>query len=54
MCADAADSNRPCQNDPVQMNATTPERSTPVENISGLIEQVTFFNEESGFCVLRA
>jgi len=35
------------------MNATAPERSTPVENISGLIERVTFFNEESGFCVLR-
>jgi exodeoxyribonuclease V alpha subunit len=35
------------------MNAVTPERSTPTESISGLIERVTFFNEESGFCVLR-
>jgi exodeoxyribonuclease V alpha subunit len=35
------------------MTATAPERSTPVENISGLIERVTFFNEESGFCALR-
>jgi hypothetical protein len=29
------------------MNAVAPE------NISGLIERVTFFNEESGFCVLK-
>jgi exodeoxyribonuclease V alpha subunit len=35
------------------MNATAPERSTHAESISGLIERVTFFNEESGFCVLR-
>ena len=35
------------------MNATTPARSTPTESISGLIERVTFFNEEIGFCVLR-
>ena len=35
------------------MNAATPERSTPTESISGLIEWVTFFSEESGFCVLR-
>jgi exodeoxyribonuclease V alpha subunit len=35
------------------MNAATTERSTPAEKISGLIERVTFFSEESGFCVLR-
>ena len=35
------------------MNATAPERSAPTENVSGVIERVTFFNEESGFCVLR-
>ena len=35
-----------------QTNATAPERSTnPTENISGLIERVTFFNEEGGFYV---
>jgi exodeoxyribonuclease V alpha subunit len=26
---------------------------TPIENLSGLIERVTFFNEENGFAVLR-
>jgi exodeoxyribonuclease V alpha subunit len=35
------------------MNATTPERSAPTAQLSGVIERVTFFNEESGFCVLR-
>jgi hypothetical protein len=35
------------------MSANVPERSTPTENISGLIEWVTFFNEDNGFCVLR-
>jgi hypothetical protein len=38
------------------MNAIAPERSTPIESISGLIEPVTFWNDsnqESGFCVLR-
>ena len=35
------------------MNALSPERSTPTESLSGLIERVTFFNEESGFAVLR-
>ena len=34
------------------MNAATPER-TVTEGISGLIERVTFHNDESGFCVLR-
>jgi exodeoxyribonuclease V alpha subunit len=35
------------------MNAATPERQTTTEQISGLIERVTFHSEESGFCVLR-
>jgi exodeoxyribonuclease V alpha subunit len=35
------------------MNKAIPERQRPAEEISGLIERVTFFNEETGFCVLR-
>jgi exodeoxyribonuclease V alpha subunit len=35
------------------MNAVTPERRPATEQISGLIERVTFHNDESGFCVLR-
>jgi hypothetical protein len=35
------------------MNAATPERKPTTEEISGLIERVTFHNDESGFCVLR-
>jgi exodeoxyribonuclease V alpha subunit len=35
------------------MNTTAPERSAPTAQLSGVIERVTFFNEESGFCVLR-
>src|SRR5207302_1976439 len=35
------------------MNAANPERRTPTEQISGLIERVTFHSDESGFCVLR-
>ena len=35
------------------MNAATPERKPVIEEISGLIERVTFHNDESGFCVLR-
>jgi exodeoxyribonuclease V alpha subunit len=35
------------------MTVTASECSTPTEKISGLIERVTFFNEENGFCVLR-
>ena len=35
------------------MNATTPERRPATEEISGLIERVTFHNDGSGFCVLR-
>ena len=36
-----------------QMNAATPQRRPATEEISGLIERVTFHNDESGFCVLR-
>ena len=33
---------------------TLPAATEPhLERISGLIERVTFFNEDSGFCVLR-
>ena len=35
------------------MNAATPERKPVTEKIYGLIERVTFHNDESGFCVLR-
>src|SRR6266542_3536015 len=36
-----------------QMNAAIPERRPATEEISGLIERVTFHNDDSGFCVLR-
>ncbi len=35
------------------MNAAIPERRPSTEEISGVIERVTFHNDESGFCVLR-
>jgi exodeoxyribonuclease V alpha subunit len=35
------------------MNAAIPERRPVTEEISGVIERVTFHNEENGFCVLR-
>jgi exodeoxyribonuclease V alpha subunit len=35
------------------MNGAVPERRPATEEISGLIERVTFHNDESGFCVLR-
>jgi exodeoxyribonuclease V alpha subunit len=35
------------------MSTTTPEHKSMTEEISGLIERVTFHNDESGFCVLR-
>src|SRR6516225_1783989 len=35
------------------MIAALPERKPATEEISGLIERVTFHNEDSGFCVLR-
>jgi len=35
------------------MNAGTSERQPTTEQISGLIERVTFHSDESGFCVLR-
>jgi exodeoxyribonuclease V alpha subunit len=35
------------------VNATIPERRLASEEISGLIERVTFHNDENGFCVLR-
>jgi exodeoxyribonuclease V alpha subunit len=35
------------------MNAAIPERRPVTELVSGLIERVTFHNDESGFSVLR-
>jgi exodeoxyribonuclease V alpha subunit len=35
------------------MSNTDPKSSTPSEEIAGLVERVTFFNEDSGFAVLR-
>lgn len=35
------------------MNDSSPQPRTPSEEIAGLVERVTFFNEESGFSVLR-
>jgi ATP-dependent exoDNAse (exonuclease V) alpha subunit len=35
------------------MNGSSPPPRTPSEEIAGLVERVTFFNEESGFAVLR-
>jgi exodeoxyribonuclease V alpha subunit len=31
----------------------TPQPATVRENLAGLVERVTFHNEDSGFCVLR-
>jgi exodeoxyribonuclease V alpha subunit len=39
--------------DPSGFMKTTPESSTQ-EVLAGLVERVTFYNAESGFCVLRA
>jgi len=33
------------------MNASTPERRPATEQVSGVIERVTFPNDDSGFCV---
>jgi len=35
------------------MNAAIPEHRPATEEISGLIDRVTFHNDENGFCVLR-
>jgi hypothetical protein len=35
------------------MSDSSPQTRTPSEEIAGLVERVTFFNEESGFAVLR-
>ena len=35
------------------MSDSSPEPRTPSEEIAGLVERVTFFNQESGFAVLR-
>lgn len=38
---------------PDEMDAAISERRPAIEEISGLIERITFHNDESGFCVLR-
>jgi len=38
---------------PQNMNAAIPECRPATEEISGLIERITFHNDDSGFCVLR-
>src|SRR6202035_4275317 len=43
----------PWENESPRMNAAIPERRPATEEISGVIERVTFHNDESGFCVLR-
>jgi exodeoxyribonuclease V alpha subunit len=35
------------------MTAAIPERRPATEEISGVIERVTFQSEDSGFCMLR-
>ena len=42
-----------CENECPHMSAANPQRRPATEEISGLIERVTFHNEENGFCVLR-
>ena len=48
-----ASHSRPWENESPRMNAVIPERRPATEEISGLIERVTFHNDDSGFCVLR-
>jgi len=43
----------PWQNESPRMNAAIPERRPATEEISGVMERVTFHNDDSGFCVLR-
>jgi len=43
----------PWENESPSMSAAIPERRPATEEISGVIERVTFHNDESGFCVLR-
>jgi exodeoxyribonuclease V alpha subunit len=42
-----------CENGHVDQGVIPAGDSTSVDRVSGLIERVTYFNEESGFCVLR-
>src|ERR1700687_6185368 len=43
----------PWQNESPIRTAAIPERRPATEGISGVIERVTFHNDDSGFCVLR-
>jgi hypothetical protein len=47
----ATKAERPWENESPHMNAAIPERKPATEEISGLIERVTFHNDESGFCI---
>jgi exodeoxyribonuclease V alpha subunit len=38
---------------PTRMSSSSAELRTSTEEIAGLVERVTYFNEESGFAVLR-
>ena len=50
---DSPKADRPWENESHQMNAAIPERRPATEEISGVIERVTFHNDDSGFCVLQ-
>ncbi len=42
-----------CRIEPLDVPTTALSPSAPTEVLSGLVERVTFHNQESGFCVLR-
>lgn len=37
----------------IRMSDFSPQPRTPTQEVAGLVERVTFFNEENGFAVLR-
>jgi len=47
-----ATQTRPCENES-PMNAAIPERRPATEEVSGLVERVTFHNDDSGVWMLR-
>jgi tetratricopeptide (TPR) repeat protein len=48
-----ASQSRPWENESPPVTAAMPERRPAAEEISGVIERVTFHNDDRGFCVLR-
>ena len=56
-CCSPCQGKRPCQPDAVQPQSrslrTEQPSARPHESLSGLIERVTFFNEENGWAVLK-